>query len=89
MTRSGFLREGEGIYIQRRWGKTDMLKCIKRPSSLMPGKFSYSNTNFTMLGLTIENIMQQTLKIEIRRRILDSPGLKDAYLEKFEESAEL
>ncbi|KUJ07166.1 beta-lactamase/transpeptidase-like protein [Mollisia scopiformis] len=67
------------------WGKTDTLEYIRRPSSLTRGKYSYANTNFTLLGLIIEKITKHSAESEIRRRILEPLGLKDTFLEGFEE----
>ena len=40
------------------WGKKDALKYVRRPSKLETGRFSYSNTNHTLLGLIIEKNYQ-------------------------------
>jgi D-alanyl-D-alanine carboxypeptidase len=45
--------------------------------------------NFTLLGLIIEKITQNTAETEIRRRILDPLEMGSTYLEGFEEPAEL
>ncbi|KAF8858979.1 beta-lactamase/transpeptidase-like protein [Acephala macrosclerotiorum] len=79
--------EGRGKELDpdRIWGKTDTLEYIRRPSSLTRGKFSYANTNFTLLGLIIERITGRSAESVIRRRILEHLGLKDTYLEGFDE----
>jgi D-alanyl-D-alanine carboxypeptidase len=50
--------EGRGKALDPRklWGKTETLDYIRRPnpSGPKPGEWSYSNTNFTLLGLVIE-----------------------------------
>jgi D-alanyl-D-alanine carboxypeptidase len=50
-----------------------------------PGeKFSYANTNFTLLGMIIEKVTGQSAVDEIHRRVLAPIGLKDIYVEGFE-----
>ncbi|TGO46833.1 hypothetical protein BCON_0305g00030 [Botryotinia convoluta] len=67
------------------WGKKNTLKYVRRPSRLETGRFSYSNTNYTLLGLIIEKITGHSAESEIRRRILDPLNLMDTFLEEFEE----
>jgi D-alanyl-D-alanine carboxypeptidase len=71
------------------WGKTETLRyCTKDllPATNAPGaRYSYSNTNYTILGLVIEAVTGNEATTEIRRRILDPLGLDDTYLESFEE----
>ena len=49
---------GEKLVPGKMWGKTETLGYIRRPnpSGPKPGNFSYSNTNFTLLGLVIEKV---------------------------------
>jgi D-alanyl-D-alanine carboxypeptidase len=81
--------EGRGKELdpEKKWGKTDTLEYIRHPSSLAPGEFSYSNTNFTLLGLVIEKITLRSASSEIRRRILKPLGMSSTYLEGFEPGA--
>jgi D-alanyl-D-alanine carboxypeptidase len=51
----------------------------------VPGKYTYSNTNSTLLGLIIEHITGNTAESEIRRRILTPLKLDSTYLEGFKE----
>ncbi|KAF7924743.1 uncharacterized protein EAE97_010694 [Botrytis byssoidea] len=67
------------------WGKKDTLKYIRRPSRLETGRFSYSNTNYTLLGLIVEKITGHSAESEIRRRILDPLNLINTFLEGFED----
>ncbi|KAL3422050.1 hypothetical protein PVAG01_06206 [Phlyctema vagabunda] len=76
---------GRALEASKIWGKTEALKYIRRASPLHPGTFAYSNTNFTLLGLVIEKITQQTAEAEVRRRILEPLKLHHTYLEGFEE----
>lgn len=56
----------------------------------MPGaKYSYSNTNYTLLGLLVEHVTGETVATEIRRRVITPLGLRDTYLESFEPSPSL
>lgn len=72
------------------WAKSETLDYIRRhnPSGPKPGIFSYSNSNFTILGLIIEKITSNTAESEIRRRILDPCGMKSTILEGFEKMPE-
>ncbi|TGO36370.1 hypothetical protein BHYA_0127g00260 [Botrytis hyacinthi] len=67
------------------WGKKDTLNYVRRPSRLETGHFSYSNTNYTLLGLIVERITGHSAESEIRRTILDSLNLMNTFLEGFEE----
>lgn len=70
------------------WGKAETLGYVRHPRSFgpKPGKWSYSNTNFTLLGLVIEKSTRNTAEGEIRRRILEPLDMKHTYLEGFEDS---
>ncbi|KAE8442957.1 hypothetical protein EG329_002495 [Mollisiaceae sp. DMI_Dod_QoI] len=83
--------EGRGKKLDpsRIWGKLETLEYIRRSSSLTRGKFSYANTNFTLLGLIIEKITSHSAESEIRRRILDPLHLNDTYLEGFEQISQV
>ncbi|RDW56668.1 hypothetical protein BP6252_14054 [Coleophoma cylindrospora] len=67
------------------WTRTEALDYIRHPGSKTPGQYSYSNTNFTLLGLIIEKITHEKAETQIRKRILEPLGLKDVYLEGYEE----
>ncbi|TGO08241.1 hypothetical protein BTUL_0219g00100 [Botrytis tulipae] len=67
------------------WGKKDTLNYVRRPSRLETGRFSYSNTNYTLLGLIVEKISGNSAESEIRRRILNPLNLTNTFLEGFEE----
>jgi D-alanyl-D-alanine carboxypeptidase len=71
------------------WGKTETLEyCTKDllPATNEPGGgYSYSNTNYTILGLIIEAVTGHDAAAEIRRRILEPLGLENTFLESFEE----
>jgi CubicO group peptidase (beta-lactamase class C family) len=47
-------------------------------------KFSYANTDFTLLGMVVEKVTGKEAVREIHRRILAPLGLKDIHLEGFE-----
>lgn len=68
------------------WTKTEPLDYIRRPKKTAPepGKWYYSNTNYTFLGLISEKAAQSTAEVEIRRRILTPLGMRQTYLEGFE-----
>ncbi len=83
-----WIREGRGDRLNpaRIWGKTEALPYITGHQPLFdPGtKYSYSNSNYTLLGMVIEKITGNDAVAEIHRRILDPLGLADIRLEGFE-----
>ncbi|OAQ64678.1 D-stereospecific peptide hydrolase [Pochonia chlamydosporia 170] len=83
-----WITHGRGQTLDPRhiWEKTEPLSYIRRPKRIAPkrGEWYYSNTNYTLLGLIIEKIAQNTAESEIRNRILTPLNLHDIYLEGFE-----
>ncbi|TGO52291.1 hypothetical protein BOTNAR_0329g00040 [Botryotinia narcissicola] len=67
------------------WGNKDTLNYVRRPSRPETGRFSYSNTNYTLLGLIVEKTTGHSAESEIRWRILDPLNLMNTFLEHFEE----
>ncbi len=71
------------------WGKTETLEyCTDDllPATNQPGeRYSYSNTNYTLLGLIIEAVTGNDAAAEIRSRLLEPLGLDNTFLESFEE----
>lgn len=50
-----------------------------------PGSaFAYSNTNYTVLGVVIEEVTERTYHEAVRERIFDPLGMSDSYLEGYE-----
>jgi D-alanyl-D-alanine carboxypeptidase len=49
-----------------------------------PGRWSYSNTNYVLLGMIVERVTRYPLHTEIRNRILNPLGLRDTFFEPFE-----
>ncbi|KAL7907467.1 beta-lactamase/transpeptidase-like protein [Trichoderma velutinum] len=105
-----WIRQGRGSDLDpdKIWTSTETLNYIRYDSNPnlqapnpkpIPGKYSYSNTNFTFLGLVAEFISSDTLSPEtdvsfghsrigaaslIRSRVLEPLGLNYTYLEGFE-----
>jgi D-alanyl-D-alanine carboxypeptidase len=83
-----WIREGRGaaLEVSHIWGKAQTLPYIKGHAPICtPGeKFSYSNTNYTLLGLIIEKITGRDVVSEVHCRILAPLGLQSIYLEGFE-----
>lgn len=77
---------GENLDVKRMWKRQDTLPYIERSSvTNEPGeKFSYSNTNHTLIGLIIEKITGNDVVEEIRTRVLNPIGISDIYLEGFQ-----
>ncbi|KAF5878999.1 putative d-stereospecific peptide hydrolase protein [Botrytis fragariae] len=78
--------KGEKLDPKIIWDKKDTLKYVRRPSRFETPRFSYSNTNYTLLGLIVEKIVGHSAESEICRRILDPLNLMDTFLEEFEQA---
>jgi D-alanyl-D-alanine carboxypeptidase len=76
---------GAGINPTAIWSSTSSLRYIYgKPALFAPGaKFSYSNSNFTILGLLIEAITGNTLWHEIAKRICAPLDLYNTYMDGF------
>ena len=85
---ASWIREGRGesLHVPHAWGKHETLTYIKgHPAVVAPGeRYSYSNTNYTLLGMIVEKVTGKEAVIEIRERVTQRLGLKDIYLEGFE-----
>ncbi|KAL2071983.1 hypothetical protein VTL71DRAFT_11326 [Oculimacula yallundae] len=81
---------GRSVEPGKIWEKTDTLQYVRRPNPLgpKPGVWSYSNTNYTLLGLVIEKLTRSTAENEIRIRILEPLDMKSTFLEGFEKPGE-
>ncbi len=83
-----WIREGRGdaLDVKHLWGKDETLKYIKGHEPLAPPgeKYSYANTNYTLLGMVIEKVTGHSAVAEIHKRVLDPLGLKEIRLEGFE-----
>jgi D-alanyl-D-alanine carboxypeptidase len=84
-----WIREGRGdaLDVNEIWGKTQTLPYIKGHEPLFePGeRHSYANTNYTLLGMIIEEVTGRDAVAEIHDRILNPLGLENIYLEGFED----
>jgi D-alanyl-D-alanine carboxypeptidase len=86
-----WIRKGRGDQMElgRVWGKAETLEYCTGdllPATNEPGeRYSYSNTNYTLLGLIIEAVTGNDAAAEIRSRILDPLGLENTFLESFEQ----
>jgi D-alanyl-D-alanine carboxypeptidase len=71
------------------WGNTETLEYCTAdllPPTGEPGeRYSYSNTNYTILGLIIEAVTGNDAAAELRSRLLEPLGLENTFLESFEE----
>jgi D-alanyl-D-alanine carboxypeptidase len=87
---SEWIRHGRGaaMNIDHIWGKTEALEFLRGgrdKAANEPGAgYSYSNSNYTLLGLIIEQITGHDAVSEIHRRILAPLGLNDIRFEGFE-----
>jgi D-alanyl-D-alanine carboxypeptidase len=83
-----WISDGRGATLDaaRIWGKTETLPYIEGHAPLdAPGvAYSYANTNYTLLGMIIEQVTGEEAVGEIHRRILEPLGLEDIRLEGFE-----
>lgn len=77
----GWISDARGKHLnpERRWMPHETLDYIrgKKALSLPAEKFHYSNTHFTLLGLLIEKITQNSLEAELSKRILAPLSLKN------------
>jgi D-alanyl-D-alanine carboxypeptidase len=86
-----WMRKGRGdaMTLGHVWGKTETLEYCTGdllPATNAPGaQYRYSNTNYTILGLIIEQVTGNDAAAEIRKRILEPLGLRNTFLESFEE----
>ena len=83
-----WIKEGRGAQqdVTRLWSREATLRYIEQtPATNAPGEhYAYANTNYTLLGLVIENLCASDLVDEIRQRILSPLQLSDIYLEGFQ-----
>ena len=86
-----WIRKGRGdqMRLEKVWGKTETLDYVRRehiPADHEPGyQYTYSNTNYTILGLVIEAITGNNASAEIRHRFLQPLHLEDTFFESFED----
>ena len=80
---------GDQIMLGKVWGKTETLEYVRREhltADHEPGHhYTYSNTNYTILGLIIEAVTGNDAATEIRSRILQPLHLDNTFLESFED----
>jgi D-alanyl-D-alanine carboxypeptidase len=83
-----WIKEGRGAQqdVARVWSREATLRYIEQtPAMSAPGEqYAYANTNYTLLGLVIENLCANDLVDEIRQRILSPLQVSDIYLEGFQ-----
>jgi D-alanyl-D-alanine carboxypeptidase len=85
-----WIRHGRGaaLEVDRIWGKEealDYLRSGRDKATNEPGQgYGYSNTNYTLLGLIIEQVTGHEAVAEIHHRILAPLGLLDIHFEGFE-----
>ena len=90
-----WIRKGRGDQMElgHIWGKTETLEYATKDlldAPHQPGEqFSYSNTNYTILGLVIEAVTGNEAAEEIRRRLLEPLDLNNTFLESFEENPDV
>ncbi|KAK4960990.1 hypothetical protein LTR10_001479 [Elasticomyces elasticus] len=70
------------------WRREHTLEYVRRPKIFapVPGEYYYASTNYTLLGLIIEEVTHTTAESEIRRRILDPLKMDHTFLEGFEDA---
>ncbi len=86
-----WIRKGRGgeMNLDHIWSKTEALDYVSQdnfPADFQPGnRYSYSNTNYTILGLIIEAVTGNELMTEIRKRLFQPLHIENTFLESFEE----
>ena len=65
----------------RRWTHSDIVPYLyDRPLLFEPGSdYDYSNSNYILVGLIIEQVTGQPLHALIRKRVLEPPGLQQTF----------
>jgi D-alanyl-D-alanine carboxypeptidase len=58
----------------------DLVRIATAQPAREPGEWSYSNTNYILLGLVVETVTGRPLAEELRSRILEPLGLRDTSL---------
>ena len=71
----------------RQWSPEDMVELVAAGElAFQPGeRFAYSNTNYTVLGVLIEEVAGQPYHEAVRQRIIDPLAMSGTYLAGFEE----
>ncbi|WP_214326514.1 serine hydrolase domain-containing protein [Nonomuraea sediminis] len=65
----------------RNYRPADLLAASrKKPRPVEIGTFSYSNTNYILLGMIIEKLAGRSLAAELNRRLFAPLGMRDTYL---------
>jgi D-alanyl-D-alanine carboxypeptidase len=79
---SGAVAEGIAANPARIWEVTEFLDlAAAQPASFPPGEgWSYSNTNYNLLGLVIERSTGETWREAVRRRVIEPAGLRSTTL---------
>lgn len=84
---SDWIRHARGALSvpHKQWTTSEPLNFIRHKKALCEAgrEFNYSNTNFTLLGLLIEQVTGQRLGAQLEQRILSPLGLSSTYLESF------
>ncbi|MEM9314448.1 MAG: serine hydrolase domain-containing protein, partial [Pseudomonadota bacterium] len=86
-----WIRKGRGAEMElgHVWAKTETLKYSTKdllsPTGKPGERYSYSNTNYTILGLIIEAVTGNDAAAELRTRLLEPLGLENTFLESFED----
>jgi D-alanyl-D-alanine carboxypeptidase len=77
--------EAQLTYPRQRWKPHRVLSYVRRPSFRPGADWSYSNTNYVLLGLIVEKATGSTVAEELRRRVL-APAHAEAVYVQGEES---
>ncbi|MEV0550542.1 serine hydrolase domain-containing protein [Nocardia salmonicida] len=73
-----------GLTEEVRWGTTDIAAAVRNvlttPADFEPdAQWAYSNTNYAVAGMVIEEITGNPIGTEITHRIIEPLGLRDTY----------
>jgi peptidoglycan/LPS O-acetylase OafA/YrhL/CubicO group peptidase (beta-lactamase class C family) len=68
---------------ERIWTSRELVAyAVRFPSAFEPGakdRWSYSSTNYVVLGMLVEQVTGNSLAVEVRRRILEPVQLRETY----------
>ncbi len=67
--------------LTRKWGMQETFDTFATPKAFTPGaSWSYTNTNYLLLGLIIESLRHDSLHHVLRNHFLDPLGLDEIYM---------
>jgi D-alanyl-D-alanine carboxypeptidase len=64
----------------RAWAPRELVgSALRRRPAVAPGRWRYSNTNYVLLGLIVEQVTHNPLAREVHQRVIDPLGLRHTF----------